>query len=692
MKTLSVSMKHLMILAVFIMPFSFLYYQFLALQNLKIDTLRMQKVKIELVKKKAQVIDQLLSQRLTNSLNQQQRKANRVRVGVEIESFENILLDSKLVFTAHFYTYYMTQMALVQMPDLYRSLDGLVDHIESADFEVKDIKLKLAENLKQVSILSAQAISAQSSNEGKQRRQVASVRSYLDQTFHNVAQAPVPSAISIKKVLLSEVNSLSTFWLQSLNEIGKDISFRYEAEKTERMKYSVIMFLIVLGAIACTMSIFFDMSQRIKRLTHLTRYTDPRQLSIQTTDFGYDEIGQLAQSFNTMALTLKDSFEKIEAANSAKSIFLANVSHELRTPISGIIGMTQFMSETSLTNEQAGFLKIIKKSSDMLLILINDLLDLAKIESGKMTLESIPFSLPDLLQDVYDCFRHQAEQKGLRLVLTFPTEQLCMYVGDPYKIKQIIFNLVSNALKFTSAGQVEIMCEVISGQRSAIRIVVKDEGIGIPDDKLASLFQDFVQVDASTKRKFGGTGLGLSLSKKLARLMSGELSVASELGHGTQFTLDIHLEKAGERIRNVETDQSELDKVPRSSASFCPRILVAEDNAVNQLIVKKYLQKWNYEATFVENGRQAVEQAQTSQFDVILMDCQMPEMDGFEATKIIKLKLPQAYIIALTANATEEDKQRCRDAGMDDFITKPIDPERLMSLIMVAAPPKAVSA
>ncbi len=698
MKSSSVSSKHLMILAVFMVPFTFLYYLFLSGQNFKIETLEKQKSKINLVRKKTQAIDQLLSQRLKYSLNSVQTKDISQRMLAEIESFEKILLDSNIVFTANFYTYYMTQMALVQMPELYLEIETVVKKIEASSPETKEAKLKVVEKLKLVSILSSQALSVRPVSVKSQKRQAASVRGYLDQTFFKLELNPRPSPSAIKKVLLQETSLLTTFWLQSIDEIEFDISARYEFEKAERFRYSMVLLLIILGATTCTMSIFFDMSKRIKRLTHFTRYTDPTQFSIQATDYGYDEIGQLAQSFNTMALTLKDSFRKIEAANNAKSLFLANVSHEIRTPISGIIGMSQFLDETELTKEQNGYLQIIKKSSDMLLILINDLLDLAKIDSGKMTVEKTLFSLPNLLQDVHDCFYHQAQQKGLRLALKTTGSHSYAYSGDPYKIKQIVFNLVSNALKFTSDGQVEIICDVRFDEmkNKGIIIAVKDQGIGISEDEQAVLFQDFVQVDSSTKRKFGGTGLGLSLSKKLARLMGGELSVNSEPGVGSEFILELELEKTTEildvpAVRELVAPRAKIDITEellvssQDDKSFAPQILVAEDNPVNQLILKKYLQKWNFKATYVDSGRLAVEQMNLNRYDIILMDCQMPEMDGFEATRLIKAIYPNCHIIALTANATDEDKQRCFEAGMDDFITKPMDPERLKTLISAVA-------
>ncbi|MBC7419954.1 MAG: response regulator [Bdellovibrio sp.] len=680
MKTLSVSSKHLMILLVFMMPFGFLFYQFFNEQSTKISTLEKQKSKIVFAQKKAKAVDELLSQRLMYNLNSQQQVQIDTQIKKELESFEKILLDSNLVFSANFYTYYMTQLAIVQMPELFLDLTSMIPQLEVSSYELRNSRQRLDEKLKLISLLSAQALNVQEPREVGKKRQIASIRTFLDRTFSYFEQFQPSSVTSVKKTLLLEKNELSNFWAQSLSEIEKDISFRYTQEKNERLKYSLIMCLILLAAISCTMSIFYDMSQRIKKLTHLTRYTDPKQLSIQTSDFGYDEIGQLAQSFNTMALTLKDSFQKIEAANNAKSLFLANVSHEIRTPISGILGMSGFMSETKLSPEQTGYLNIIKKSSDMLLILINDLLDLAKIESGKMSVEAISFSLNETLQDVYDCFYHQAEQKGIKLILSTPGLLNAVYLGDPFKIKQIIFNLVSNAIKFTDRGQVEIICEIKFNElkETGVLIGVRDQGIGISSDKLESLFQDFVQVDASTRRKFGGTGLGLSLSKKLARLMGGELSVNSTLGEGSEFILELDLLRSTEEVvKAAEVISPETEDL---GVSF--KILVAEDNQVNQLIIKKYLQKWQMDAFFVSNGQQVVsEMQQNPSYDLILMDCQMPEMDGFEAARLIKLNTPHVHIIALTANATSEDRKLCLNAGMDDFISKPIEPEQLYNLI-----------
>ncbi len=675
MKNQSVSSKHFMILLVLIAPFAFLFYQFFSAQSIRINLLEKQGMAVLQLQKKSQVIEKLIIQRLSSSTSLPDKQLLGEEIVKEVRQYEKIGLDSKLIFTNDLYGYYVSQMTLVQMPSIILDILKLSKSLDLAVATDKIIAQQLKEKLEIVSVHSARAFSLRPKAGSAGTRNVASMRPFFDRSFQFSDNGLMnkPSA-----VITEQFKEISKFWSISLTELGREIAqqkFRIESERT---KFTVIVLLILLAALTCTMNIFFDMSKRIQKLTHLTKYTDPKQLSIQTGDFGYDEIGQLAHSFNTMALNLKDSFDRIEAANSAKSLFLANVSHEVRTPISGIIGMSKFLSESKLDSDQRSYINIIQKSSDMLLILVNDLLDLAKIESGKMSVENIPFSIDALLHDVYDCFKFQAAEKGVELKLVNSDQNF--FVGDSFKIKQIIFNLVSNAIKFTDQGSVYLSCETEEKtlDRFRIKIKVKDQGIGIAENKLHMLFEDFVQVDASTTRKFGGTGLGLSLSKKLAKLMGGDLSVQSELGLGAEFTLAIELNSCAELA--TETDELVVEEETQYQTKPL-KILVAEDNPVNQLIIKKYLQKWQFESFFVDSGSQAVEQTKHFHYDLVLMDCQMPGMDGFEATRLIKLSQPNLKIIALTANATAADQAKCQAAGMDHFISKPINPDRLFQLI-----------
>lgn len=486
----------------------------------------------------------------------------------------------------------------------------------------------------------------------------------------------------IKKELEVVRQKLFSFWKTTITQIQKHTELRLEETKKSLSIYVSVVSLLLLISLGFTLNIFFDMSRRIKKLIEVTKNVDPKKMNIQTAQFGDDEIGDLAQSFETMSIELKENFKKILFANDAKSSFVAMISHELRTPINGIIGTTNLISDTKLDDEQQLYVNTIKKSSDVLLTLINNILDISKIESGKMTTEQINFDLSVLLKDINDCFGFIAQQKKLTLSVDSLVKTNFHLKGDMHKIKQIIFNLISNALKFTSKGEVKVRARILEEDETycKISIAVKDQGIGIAPENLGKLFSDFVQTDSSMARKFGGTGLGLSLSKKFARLMGGDLFVTSELGVGSEFWVELPLLKVS--LDAVQTESPKLSEMTNGlgvNKLQKLKILIAEDNDVNQMILQKYLKKWGYEYVSAFNGKEAFEKVTSDpSIGLVLMDCQMPEMDGLESTRQIRLSKEQRVrfipIIALTANALEEDKNNCIQAGMNSFVSKPIDP------------------
>ncbi len=498
------------------------------------------------------------------------------------------------------------------------------------------------------------------------------------------------SKLDLKVGLEGARKELETFWNKTIQALQTETIIKLEETKKYIFLYATIVGVLLLFSLGFTLNIFFDMSGRIKKLIEVTKNVDPKQMNIQTAQFGDDEIGDLAQSFETMSIELKETFKKIVYATEAKSSFVAVISHELRTPINGIIGSTNLLiSETKLDEEQSLFVNTIKKSSDVLLTLINNILDISKIESGKMTTEQINFDMSTLLKDINDCFGFIAQEKKLSLSIDSNLPPQFLYKGDMHKIKQIIFNLVSNALKFTTAGEIKIKARIIEESDSFCRVSLSviDQGIGIAPEHLGKLFNDFVQTDSSMARKFGGTGLGLSLSKKFARLMGGDLFVKSEHGVGSEFWVEIGLEKI-----HVDSVRAKVPVVAaKMDGTFAGidqniKILIAEDNDVNQMILQKYLKKWGYRFASAVNGREVLEIIQADpSIGLILMDCQMPEMDGLEATRLIRQSSEQRIrfvpIIALTANALEEDKENCLKAGMNSFISKPIDPNLLKSEI-----------
>jgi PAS domain S-box-containing protein len=363
----------------------------------------------------------------------------------------------------------------------------------------------------------------------------------------------------------------------------------------------------------------------------------------------------------------------------AREQFLANTSHEIRTPMNAIIGLSDLLKDTPLTEKQKEYVYSIHTSAENLLVIINDILDLSKIEAGKLTLETIHFDLQDKLSILIRSMQIKALEKNLYLDLRVDTH-LCTHVkGDPYRLNQILMNLLSNALKFTEKGSVILRVELAEEQsnRQVIRFRVEDTGIGIAPDKLQYIFDDFTQADASTTRKYGGTGLGLSISRKLAELMKGSLSVTSQVGAGSAFILELPLEKGVPMLQNKKSLYETSPNLLQHKT-----VLLVEDNEFNQLLASTILEQWNTKVTIARHGQEAVEKVKMQEFDVILMDIQMPVMGGVEATRIIRNELSiHTPIIALTANAIVENVKEYIDNGMNACVTKPFQREKLFEVI-----------
>ncbi len=417
---------------------------------------------------------------------------------------------------------------------------------------------------------------------------------------------------------------------------------------------------------------------------------NPAMVSDFLNDFTEEKM-QLDGTQRAVLELLKDYNEakqKAEEATRLKEVFLANMSHEIRTPLNAIMGFSDLLSKRELGKQEKEFVKTIKSSGENLLAIINDILDISKIETGMMRFVHKKFKLQDVYKSVQESLRHKAEEKHLTLSFTSEEDVPAKLTGDPTRLIQIITNLTENAIKFTRKGKVEISVNVVQNESSlnqqrnpdltVLQFSVTDTGIGIPKNKLKSIFERFQQAESHTTRKYGGSGLGLSIAKQLVELQGGSISVKSQLRSGSVFSFQIPYQLSDEPFSETTTETEAFNITDLSKLN----ILLVEDNKLNVRLISSLFSENNLKLDVAENGHEGIEKLKQAHFDIILMDMEMPVMDGYEATTVIRTKLNNNIpIIAMTAHAMSGEKEKCLGLGMDDYISKPVNANLLFEKI-----------
>jgi len=487
--------------------------------------------------------------------------------------------------------------------------------------------------------------------------------------------------------------SMHTQQLGSLH-FGLDLSQIVSARRMLLIQGISIAALEIVLSSLILMLVGYWMTRHLTTLTQASRQVAEGNLTPQQLPEGTDDIGQLGVAFNMMSRTISERVNELtvaketaEAANRAKSEFLANMSHEIRTPMNGVIGMTQLLEMTDLNKEQRGYIDSLMESGKGLLSVINDILDLSKIEAGKIEVEATEFNLRQETLATINLLAPRAREKGVELVWRIDPGVPLLFSGDAGRLRQILTNLIGNAIKFTPHGSVTLQISKDHEDEGSVtlRFTIRDTGIGIPADKLGMIFDPFTQADGSTTRSYGGTGLGLAISRQLAELMGGSVGVESVEGRGSTFWLSVALKKQAAPVP-VAPDVSLAAPLATVASGNSIRLLLVEDESTNQMVIKSMLTKLGYLVDVANNGSEAITALEGNDYALVLMDCMMPVLNGYQATAIIRdqasaVRNHAIPLIALTAKAFKEDRTICRTAGMDDYLSKPVYVADLLAML-----------
>lgn len=511
----------------------------------------------------------------------------------------------------------------------------------------------------------------------------------IDRTVERLGAVSEADNPEVRRALTSRVNANRNALYDAVEGIQQQLTA--ERQSLVITTVSVLVAGIVLAGLALLSASFAlqhtvqatldDVGEAISRIR-------PDNRSTPITTNRQDEVGEFIERLEEIRIEVVEAFAKEQEArkyseqlNNAKTAFVTTTSHELRTPLNGLMGSLTFMEQTKMSPEQKRYLNMAKTSGDSLLSIINNVLDISKIETGKLELENIPFNPTMLVDEVYSSFVPLAQRKGLALDVEYKIGQDMALSGDPNRIKQILTNMIGNAIKFTKHGGITMVVAAREGDDpdvANLEISVKDSGPGIPSDKLHSIFHSFQQADTSTTRIYGGTGLGLTISRHLATAMGGEISVKSEEGLGSVFTLQLNLPTTtlSTPARTFRTSQGTGEKKLSGV-----RVMCVDDVEINRIITAEMLRSWGCTVVLAENGLEAVERAAEQKFDMILMDIQMPILDGVDATRRIRSEGHPVPVVGLTANAFEEQRNYYLDAGMSDVVSKPVNWDRLYTVM-----------
>ncbi|MFD2871670.1 ATP-binding protein [Mucilaginibacter ximonensis] len=518
----------------------------------------------------------------------------------------------------------------------------------------------------------------------------------LGEKLHTMISSKSASQDEVNKVL-TQVETING----QLTKLEDDFSFTL-GEGSRWLERVVLRILLTLSltigttSIIITISVSKGIEKGIKAIIDGAALIRRGLFGSRVRVYSKDEIGVLATAFNEMAITLEhkilelknveDSLikerDRAEASEKVKQLFLANMSHEIRTPMNAILGFARLLEDALTDKELLEYIRIIIKSGDDLLVILNDILDFSRIEAGKVHFEQQPFSLRSTVESIITMMEVKAGQKNLKVTSDIDNTIPNVLLGDAVRLSQILINLVSNAIKFSDKGDINIRINTVDENNHNIIIdfIIKDTGIGIPLDKQDKIFESFEQASSDTVRKFGGTGLGLSIAKQLVEMQDGKISVKSKPGKGSEFYFRLPFLK--ERLRDKKSDITGSTIKEKSGKGI--RVLVVEDNAINQMLIVKVLQKHSFEIEVAENGIIALGKYKNSDYDIILMDLQMPEMDGYETTRQIRSMTSSKKdipIMAMTAHTIKGERERCLSIGMNDYVPKPFNVSELLEKI-----------